>query len=93
MVTVVYEGPAPGVRRLEKMLTDEGLAVSYQPPMETRGVGPDLVMVVLYIGDKILDEAVGVSVDALARKAVTGFKEKFSGHGVKRADVESDLDI
>jgi hypothetical protein len=92
MVTVKYEGDAGGVRRLAQFLTSEGLEVRYEPPMETRSVGQDVVIVVLYLGDKALDEAIGVSVGELARKAVQSFKARYADKDFN-AEVHEELDI
>src|SRR5450631_51451 len=91
MTTVTYRGPAGGVRRIAQLLKDEGLQVDYEPPMETRGIGSDVVVVVIVVGEKILDKTVDMGVDGLVRKAVETFKRKFPV--AAEIDVEDDLDI
>jgi hypothetical protein len=41
MVTVTYRGPEAGVWSMAKFLSDEGLSVEFDPPMENRGWGSD----------------------------------------------------
>jgi hypothetical protein len=91
MVTVTYRGPEAGVGSMAKFLSDEGLSVEFDPPMENRGWGSDAAFVLFYVGDKILDAAVGVSVESLAKNAVENFKRKFPRNA--QIDVENDLDI
>lgn len=45
--TVMYEGPAPFVSLLAQMLREEGVDVSYEPPIEKRGAGEVVETVVV----------------------------------------------
>jgi hypothetical protein len=73
---------------LAQMLREEGLEVTYEPPTESRSVESDLVLVALYVGDKVADATVGLSVDALVRKAVARFKDR-----LPQADVQIEEEI
>lgn len=84
-VTVRFRGPGSRVAQLADLLRREGLDVRYTPPMEKRSIGADVAVVLLYVANKVADETVGVSVDAVVRKVVASYKERFP-----QADVEVD---
>lgn len=67
---------------LAQMLSEEGVYVSYEPPIERRSASPDLVVVVLWVAEKVASKAFDVSLDTLIDRAVARFK-----HRVPTADV------
>lgn len=83
--TLTYRGPAPVVSALAQMLHEEGVEATYEPPVEGRTSGVELVVIYLMLraGDKVTDRALDRMIDA----AVERFRARFGGTG---ATVEGD---
>jgi len=85
---LVYRGPEAGDGMAAEILRREGLKVWYEPPMETRSGGSDLILVTFYIADKVLDATVGVSVESAVKAAVAKIKAR-----LPEADIKIEEDI
>jgi hypothetical protein len=90
-VTVRFRGPGSRAAQLADLLRRERLEVRYTPPMEKRSIGTDVAVVLLYVADKVADETVGVSVDAVVRKVVASYKERFPEADVEIEEAEGDI--
>jgi hypothetical protein len=91
-VKLTYRGPASLTSMFAQMLTDEGVDVSYEPPIERRSAGPDLVVVVLWVAEKVVSKAFDVSLDTLIDRAVARFKNRVPSADmtIERSDSSSD---
>ena len=90
-ITVRFRGPGARASQVADLLRREGLEVRYTPPMERRSVPGDVVLSLLYVADKVADETVGVSVDALVRKVVASYRARFPQADIEVDDVEGDI--
>ena len=76
---VDYEGGVRGLRALEEELRAEGLEVSYEAPMEERGVGEVAATVAVHIAVVIADKSLGDAAAEAARRAIAQVREKLPG--------------
>ena len=77
---------------LAQMLNEEGVDVSYEPPIERRSAGPDLVVVVLWVAEKAASKAFDISLDTLIGRAIARLKNRVPDADVtvERSDSSSD---
>lgn len=62
---------------LAQMLSEEGLVVDFERPLEGRTTAAQVAAVVLlYVASKVGDKAFDVSVDKLIERAVERFKKR-----------------
>ncbi len=83
--TITYRGPAPFVSALAQMLREEGVNVTYAPPVEERGIGDAAVEVVLYLGDQAVSGLMGAGIATV----LTKFNKRFGDSGAS-AEVNDD---
>ena len=76
---VDYEGGIRGLRALEEELRAEGLAVSYEAPMEERGLGEVAPTVAVHIAVVIADNSVGDAAAEAAKRAIAKVREELPG--------------
>ena len=72
-IELIYEGPARGVSLLAHQLEQEGLTVSYERPMERRGVGADMHTIVIAVAAGTLTTGLA----AASKAVVAQFRERF----------------
>ena len=82
-MNLTYEGDPVGVSYFASALRDEGVDVTFDPPVEKRGAGSDVVVVVLTIA---ADRALGPVFEAAYAKATEKLKDRFPTAGVRRSD-------
>lgn len=68
-------------------LSGAGVQVDFAPPEERRGVGQDLVHVVMHIGSEAEAGLIGAAAVATVQRVVRAFKER---HPEVTANVEND---
>lgn len=81
-----YEGPAPFASLVAQKLDEEGVQVTYTPPLETRGAADVLQAVVLYMGVKIIDGLTNHAVDAAIDRVKTALGQRFKSIKINRED-------
>lgn len=74
--TVVYEGDPGYASLLARTLQDEGVQVTYRPPMEYRGAGEVPAAIVVYLVEKVADQGVGIVVSAAVSAAIAKFRRQ-----------------
>ena len=84
---VDYEGGIRGLRALEEELQAEGLEVSYEAPMEERGVGEVAATVAVHIAIAVADKTVGDAAAEAAKRAIAKVRERLPN---LRAEVHED---
>lgn len=77
---------------LAQMLSEEGLTVDFEPPSEGRGTAEVATVVLLYVGLKVVDKAIDVSLDKLIERAVDKFKKRVPKAQVTVRQRESSSD-
>jgi len=77
-VELVYEGGPRGLAALVQALRDEGLEVSYEPPIEERSGGMAQEVVVM-----LVVSAVGTVTKALTAKALEQLRARWPGIKVR----------
>jgi hypothetical protein len=88
MIHINYFGPARGAFRLSKVLEDEKFKVSYDPPMEFRGVGGEpAVHVAIFVAESVAGGGLSAVGAMAVKKVVESFKKKHPG---VNADVVED---
>ena len=88
-VRVIFEGGARQLTALVSDLESEGLLTNYETPMEQRGVGQDVLHVIIYVRGQATDKVTGALLTAAATRAVAKYRKRFPRDG--RADVEHDV--
>jgi hypothetical protein len=77
-IELVYEGPPRGLAALVQGLEDEGLDVSYDPPMEYRGAGMGQEVEVA-----LIVSAAGTVAKVLVAKALEQLRSRWPGIKVR----------
>jgi hypothetical protein len=86
VIRVRYSGPVRGAHMLAAELSAAGLHVDFVPPEERRGVGHDLVHVMMQIGSEAEAGLIGTAAVATVQRVVRAFKER---HPEVEADAEN----
>ena len=92
MIVVRYSGPPRGLYMLVEELSAEGLSIEYEPPQERRGVGQDVVHVLIQVGSDAEAGLIGAGALAAVQRIARAFRER---HPQVEADVdprEEDVD-
>jgi len=85
MVVIRYSGPVRGVHMLARQLSETGLRVQFSTPEEKRGVGQEIVHVLLRIESDVEAGLVGGASLAVVQRVVRAFKDRHPG---VRAEAE-----
>lgn len=85
VIVVRYSGPTRGLYTLVKELSAEGLSVEYEPPQEQRGVGQDIVHVLIQVGSDAEAGLIGAGALAAVQRIAQAFRER---HPQIEADVD-----
>jgi hypothetical protein len=85
--TLTYRGPARGASALAQMLREEGVEVSYTPPVERRDITQVAEVLIIYVGMKATDKFTDAALDAAVKRATTRWRQRFGGRG---ATIEGD---
>lgn len=85
MVVVRYSGPPRGAHVLAAQLSDAGLRVDFSPPEERRGVGQEIVHVLLRVESDVEAGVVGGAALAAVQRVIRAFKNR---HPEAQVDAE-----
>lgn len=83
MVVVRYSGPVRGAHMLASQLSDAGLRVQFSPPEERRGVGQEIVHVLLRIESDVEAGVIGGASLAVVQRVIRTFKDRHPGARVE----------
>lgn len=93
MVTVRYSGPARGAQMLAREIDDAtGMRVDAAPPQERRGLGHDVVFVLMRVESDVEAGLIGAAALAAVQRVLKVFRERHPGVEVEAVEDERPTD-